>query len=127
MTGDSRRYQLCLPDSMPTIEEWLSVYGERVPPDELYKLAHYKNQEIPRRNFIVWINRALMGTHRGWIFRDVSTVRRMTTVWYSPAYADAHSIKSEKRRSSAPLYMSADGWYYIEKVLAMPFTDVPAF
>lgn len=100
-------YSLRIPDSLSPIDEWLSTYGQRITGEELNRLIHFKNQTLPDQMFIVWCNRALQGRHSGWILKDLTAVK---VLW--------HSLGNKG---------SDLNWYYINKTLAIPFTDAPVF
>ena len=107
MTENDQVYQLRLPESMPPLDEWLVTYGQKLLPDDLNKLVHFKNQIIPYKSFAVWCDRALMGRHHGWILKDVMSIR---ILW--------HSLGAPKNNY---------GWYYVARTMAMSFTDAPVF
>jgi hypothetical protein len=106
MADDDKVYQLRLPEGRDIVE-WFLEYGKKVDADELNRLIHYKNQELPKNQFIVWCSPPLMGKHKGWILKDITSVR---VLW--------HSLGKGKGGSD---------WYYIPRTLAMPFTDAPVF
>ncbi|RKY28463.1 MAG: hypothetical protein DRP83_00760 [Planctomycetota bacterium] len=102
-----RVYRIQLSEGSVPLADWLCQYGREVFPDELYRLIHYKHQTLPNDQFIVWANQALMGRHSGWILKDITSVR---VLW--------HSLGETR---------GTEGWYFIGKTFALPFTDAPVF
>jgi len=106
-------YRFTLPHEGESLRDWMSKYGKAITLKELGILIRRKGAKIPKGYFIVWAHSPLLGPYSGWLFDEVYSVR---VLWQSTT---AGNIRQA---------MSVTGeWYYIERTLALPYTDAPVF
>lgn len=109
MSVPEKVYPFKLPEDGLVLSAWMREYGREVSEDEVNRYLHFKNQEYPKSEFILWTNVLLMGSYAGWILVDVYSIR---TLW--------HSVNKSGQKLVGT-------WWAIRRPLAMPYTEAPVY
>lgn len=102
-----------LPKTGIPLSEWMEQYGRKLTLEDLQRLIHGKDATIPTGCFVIWSHQALMGSYSGWVLSNVHAIR---VLWHS-------TTKGNVTERSKP----EGDWYFVERPMALPYTNAPVF